>query len=85
MAIPEREQLRQLIKELNNKIIQTELSGLYNVWLPKKAVMKFLDYGETQMREVEQEHNLVISKIKARKFYSVESILNMLEKHKKQQ
>jgi hypothetical protein len=56
---------------------------LYDTWLPKKTVMRYFDYGETQMRQFEKEHNLEVSKIKARKFYSVQSILNLIEKHKK--
>ncbi len=55
---------------------------LYDTWLPKKVVMRFFDYGETQMRQLEKEHHLEVSKIKARKFYSVQSILNLIEKHK---
>ena len=52
-------------------------------WLPKKIVMRFFDYGATQMRQLEKEYGLETSKIKARKFYSVQSILNLIEKHKK--
>jgi hypothetical protein len=51
-------------------------------WLPKKQVMRFFDYGDTQMRQLEKEHRLEISTIKARKFYSVQSLLNLIEKHK---
>lgn len=51
-------------------------------WLPKKLVMRFFDYGETQMRQLEKEHLLEMSKINSRKFYSVKSILNLIEKHK---
>jgi hypothetical protein len=51
-------------------------------WLPKKTVMRFFDYGETQMRQLEKEFNLETSKIKARKFYSVKSIINLIEQHK---
>lgn len=52
-------------------------------WLPKKTVMRFFDYGDTQMRQLEKEYSLETSKIKARKFYSVKSILNLIEKHRK--
>lgn len=55
---------------------------LFDTWLPKKVVMRFFDYGETQIRQLEKEHLLEVSKIKARKFYSVQSILNLIEKHK---
>jgi hypothetical protein len=44
----------------------------------KKIVMRFFDYGETQMRQLEKEYGLETSKIKARQFYSVQSILNLI-------
>lgn len=44
--------------------------------------MRFFDYGDTQMRQLEKEFGLETSKIKARKFYSVKSILNLIEKNK---
>lgn len=72
----------QLMLEINYKLDNLSEKGLHNVWLPKKAVMKYFDYGETQIRQLEKEHNLEVSKIKARKFYSVQSILNLIEKHK---
>lgn len=52
-------------------------------WIPKKTVMRFFDYGETQMRQLERENCLEISKIKARKFYSTKSIINLIEQNKK--
>ena len=79
------------MKELKNKNLLdksyigfTDLNSLFVVsfgWLPKKAVMRFFDYGDTQMRQLEKEHNLVTSKVKARKFYAVDSILNLIENH----
>jgi hypothetical protein len=68
------------IKDSGNSLMENRL---YDTWLPKKAVMRYFDYGETQLRQLEKEHNLEVSKIKARKFYSVQSILNLIEKHKK--
>jgi hypothetical protein len=65
-------------KLLFNDIAFIEIEG----WLPKKTVMRFFDYGETQMRQLEKEFNLETSKIRARKFYSVKSIINLIEQHK---
>jgi hypothetical protein len=50
-------------------------------WLPKKSVMRFFGYEATQLRELEKENSLVVSKIKARRFYSVQSIINLIEKN----
>ncbi len=74
--------LIHLIREINRKLDDFSVKGLYDVWLPKKSVMRFFDYGETQMRQLEKEHSLEISKIKGRKFYSVQSILNLIEANK---
>ncbi len=71
--------LMQEIKDLLNSIYT---KGLQDIWLPKKAVMKFFDYGASQMHQMEKDHNIVCSKIKARKFYSAESILKLIEKNK---
>lgn len=72
----------KLIRELHQKMENFTAKGLYDVWLPKKSVMRFFDYGETQMRELEKENSLITSKIKSRKFYSVASILNLIENNK---
>jgi hypothetical protein len=69
--------------EIIRKLENISVNGLYNIWLPKKVVMRFFDYGETQMRQVEKDFNLETSKIGARKFYSTQSILNLLNQHKK--
>jgi len=74
--------LIHLIREINRKLDDFSVKGLYDVWLPKKAVMRFFDYGETQMRQLEKENKIVVSKIGARKFYSVQSILNLIEANK---
>jgi hypothetical protein len=40
--------------------------------------MKFLNYKANQMREFEKENKLIVSIIKARRFYLKASILNLL-------
>jgi hypothetical protein len=74
--------LLALMKEINENLYNLSTNVLYQSWLPKKAVMQFLDYGETQMRVIEKQNKLQVSKIKARTFYSVESVLKLLEDHK---
>lgn len=80
---PNQMDILQLILEINYKLDNLSEKRLYDVWLPKKAVLRYFDYGETQMRQLEKEYSLEVSKIKARKFYSVQSILNLIEQHKK--
>lgn len=74
--------LQKILSEIHAKLESVSLTEIQSKWIPKKTAMRFFDYGETQMRELEKENHLVTSKIKARKFYSVESILALLEKNK---
>jgi hypothetical protein len=82
LAPPNLSDILKLVLELNRRLENITANGLYNVWLPKKTVMRFFDYGETQMRQIERDFGLETSKIRARKFYSTQSILNLIEKHK---
>ncbi len=75
-------EILKLVFELNQKLENITAKGLYDVWLPKKTVMRFFDYGDTQMRQLEKEFKLETSQIRARKFYSTKSIINLIEKHK---
>ena len=71
-----------LCQLISSKLDRIESNSLNDIWLPKKTVMRFFDYGETQMRQLEKENKLIVSKIKARKFYAVQSILELLEINK---
>jgi len=44
--------------------------------------MRFFDYGDTQMRQLEKDFNLEIARINSRKFYSVKSIINLLKENR---
>ena len=77
----EEESILDLIKEINVKLDFLTNKALLDLWLPKKVVMKFFDYGETQMLVLEKENGLVTSKIKGRKFYSVQSLRSLIEKN----
>ncbi len=75
-------QFSQILRELEalkNNIQVLERNTLaINGWLPKKAVLRFFNYGETQLRELEKLHMLIISKIGHRKFYSIDSIEKLI-------
>lgn len=69
----------QLIKQ---SLIEIERNGIVGGgWMSKKAVMRFFDYGDTQLRELEKSEILEVSKIKRRKFYSINSIIKLIEKN----
>ncbi len=75
-------QLLDLMKEIKNLLNRAKTQSLRDIWIPKKEVMKYFDYGITQMHQLEKDHKIVCSKIKARKFYSTQSILDLIEKNK---
>ncbi|NTS40797.1 hypothetical protein HRG84_07740 [Flavisolibacter sp. BT320] len=50
-------------------------------WRPRKEVMEFLDYGDTQMGALEKSGDLVVSRIGNRKFIDVDSVLQLLERN----
>ena len=52
-------------------------------WLPRKAVMRYFDYGASQLRMLERKNAIQVSIIGNRKFYSVQSIIQLIEKNKK--
>ena len=66
-------QIKKLLTELEKN------SAVFVDWIPKKTVQKFFNYSATQMLQLEKEYCLVISKVKSRKFYLVQSILELLE------
>lgn len=52
-------------------------------WMPRKAVMRYFDYGASQLRTLERQNDIQVSVIGNRKFYSVQSIIQLIEKNKK--
>lgn len=79
----EEKEIKRFLKEIYDKLDTFAAKGLYEKWVPKKAAQRFFDYGETQMRQLEKENKIVTTKIKARKFYSLESVLSLLDSKKK--
>ncbi len=69
----------KLIKEL--LLSERKSSLIINGWINKKTLMHFFDYGDTQMLSLEKEHSITVSKIGRRKFYSIESIIMLIEKN----
>lgn len=51
-------------------------------WLPKRAVLKYFDYADNQLRTLERTKALEVSKVGRRKFYSLKSIVTLINKNK---
>jgi hypothetical protein len=50
-------------------------------WLPKKAVLKYFDYADNQLRALEKTKAIVVSKVGRRKFYSIHSITKLINEN----
>jgi hypothetical protein len=53
-------------------------NSLLSEWIPRKTLMKFFDYGDTQIRALEKNNEIVVSKIGQRKFYLRDSVLSFI-------
>jgi len=73
-VITELATLKQLIQKSDKPIISPQ-------WLPRKDVMKFLSYGDTQMAALEKTGSLIITKVGKRKFIHRDSLNKLLEKN----
>jgi len=70
------------LKLIKQSIVAMEKNSLsIGGWLPKKAVMRFFDYGDSQMRALELSNDLEVAKIGRRKFYSIKSIEDFIVKN----
>jgi hypothetical protein len=66
---------KSLLAMENNSLV---LGG----WLTKNAVLRYFDYCDNQLRNLERTHSIEVSKIGRRKFYSMDSILTLIEKNR---
>lgn len=70
------------LKLIKQSLVVIERNGAsIGDWLPKKAVMRYFDYGDTQLRTLERTHAVEVSKIGNRKFYSKRSIIKLINSH----
>lgn len=73
-----KKEITELKVTLQNK---TGSITLNEKWIPRRQLMEFMGYGNTQMASFEKEAGLVTSKIGKRKFYHRDSIEKLLEKN----
>lgn len=58
-----------------------QTSTVIGDWINRKEVMKFFDYGDTQMRELENSGEIIVSQVGRRKFIAKSSITKYLDKN----
>ncbi|WP_148661287.1 helix-turn-helix domain-containing protein [Flavisolibacter tropicus] len=71
------------IADLKNQLLQQETSSVSPDWVPKKILMRFLDYGDTQIAALLNSGELDVVTIGKRKFIHRDSITKFLEKNRK--
>lgn len=69
------------INFLKQKLQEVTSANYFPEWIPRKTIMQFLDYGDTQMAALLKKKDLVISEVGARKFIEKKSFLKFLEKN----
>lgn len=75
--------LETIITELLNLkhlIQKNDAATIAPDWIPRKDVMHFLSYGDTQMAALEKTGELIVTKVGKRKFIHKDSLNKLLEK-----
>ncbi len=76
-------QLQDDISHLKKNILINSVAlSVSEKWIPRSRVMEFLDYGSTQMCELEKSGGLIVSKIGKRTFIHKDSLELLLNKGK---
>ena len=71
------------IKQLKTQLAESENAKYFDNWIPRKKLMEFFDYGDTQIAAIFKSGNLTISEIGNRKFIKKESVIKLLENNVK--
>ena len=70
------------IKLIKQSLVAIERNGtIVGGWMHKKALMRFFDYSDNQVRILERTKAIEVSKTGRRKFYSVKSVIRLIEKN----
>ena len=82
-GITEYSKLMSEIVLIKQSLLSIERNGsAIGGWLPKKAVLRYFDYGDSQLRLLEKSKEIEVSKVGRRKFYSLASIIELIDKNK---
>lgn len=72
---------KRLLVELKKQLTDSENARYFDNWIPRKRLMDYLEYGDTQIAAILKQGELIVSEIGIRKFIKRESILQLLEKN----
>jgi len=69
------------VRELNRKFVSSkELPEVVKGWIPRSIVMKYLNYGNTQISDFIKKYEIVTIKMGKRIFISQKSLSDAFEK-----
>jgi hypothetical protein len=77
--LQEIQSLKTEVHKINELLKNQENEKYFENWIPRKTVMQFLNYGDTQMAALLKEAELVVCTVGARKFIEKKSFLKFLE------
>ena len=72
------------LTEIKRRLEIHEAEKSFEDWIPRKKLMGFLDYGDTQMSALLNSGKLRVAEIGNRKFIKKQSVLTFLENSLKQ-
>jgi len=79
--LEEIQELANQLAKIEKKLEEYELARSFDEWIPRKKLMEFLDYGDTQMAALLKNGELIVSEIGIRKFIKKDSVIRILEKN----
>lgn len=79
--LTEIQKLKKELSEIRSQLEEYENSRLFDNWIPRKKLMEYFDYGDTQIVALFKKGNLVVSEIGNRKFIKKESVIKYLEQN----
>lgn len=69
-------QVAELKQVIQLKVTENRIS---ESWVPRQEVMKYLNYGDTQMGALEKSGQITVAKVGKRKFVHRDSIVKLIE------
>jgi len=74
-------EVKNQLVEVKKQLAESENARHFDKWIPRKNLMEFFDYGDTQIAAMLKKGGLVVSEVGIRKFIKKESVLELLEKN----
>lgn len=77
----ELEKISTELTAVKRQLAEFENTKYFENWIPRKKLMEFFDYGDTQIAEIFKKGKLLVSEIGNRKFIRKDSVIKLLEKN----